>query len=629
MIYKKIGLILLTLVFILSISAVSANDGNFTDEVIASEEGDEPPSVISNASCGEALLSNENTSALNTHNQNGSYVLSGSDVSMYYKDGSNYKLSLSKGNLPVENASVVIKIGSNIYTKNTDKNGLINLPITLTSGNYLISASHGDVVITNKLKVMPVVIAKDLTKHYKGSEKFTAKFLNAQGKALKNTYVKFKINGITYKVKTNKKGIASLAINLKAGKYLIYSIHPNAYKLKNNIEVLSSIYTKDLNKHYKSSLKFTAKFFTKNGKVLAKKYIKFRCHGSTYTVKTNENGVASLKVISKPSTFKITSINPVTSEKHTNTIKVLPTLSAKSMRVFTGKTSTFKVKLYKNEKLAKKAKVYVYIDGAKKTLKTDSNGVASVNFKLSKGTYNFKSVDPYTGYTLNKKVTVKLSSLKATDMYARENQRSSFQVKLLKQNGNIAKDTKLSVSIDGVEKTVKTNSRGIATVDFKLKKGSHTVISKDLNTGYTLKNKITVLDSNQGKHYNKYGVSEDGKTILVIGRASAAGEEGKYGYTFYKAEFLRTCPYCGGHDLYWSIFWAGDETSDKGIFPATGHRESGSAEGMIFCKDCDCDWSVFGHNHDGSGRDLTLIGKIQKSSKEEAYLLLSGNYIAP
>ncbi len=50
---------------------------------------------------------------------------------------------------------------------------------------------------------------------------------------------------------------------------------------------------------------------------------------------------------------------------------------------------------------------------------------------------------------------------------------------------------------------------------------------------------------------------------------------------------------------------------------------------MIFCKDCDCDWSVFGHNHDGSGRDLTLIGKIQKSSKEEAYLLLSGNYIAP
>ena len=198
MLYKKIGLILLTLVFILSISAVSANDGNFTDEVIASEEGDEPPSVISNASCGEALLSNENTSALNTHNQNGSYVLSGSDVSMYYKDGSNYKLSLSKGNLPVENASVVIKIGSNIYTKNTDKNGLINLPITLTSGNYLISASHGDVVITNKLKVMPVVIAKDLTKHYKGSEKFTAKFLNAQGKALKNTYVKFKINGITH-----------------------------------------------------------------------------------------------------------------------------------------------------------------------------------------------------------------------------------------------------------------------------------------------------------------------------------------------------------------------------------------------------------------------------------------------
>ena len=612
---KGFYIILFSLVFILSMSSVVAEDTDITNE-----------SNLNNNSLDNATVLPQNQSALEEN-----YTLSSNDISMYYNDGSNYRVSLLNNTSPVKGAKIIISIAGVNYTKVTNKDGVVSFPINnLKSGTYTVSAYYANESITTKLKILPVIVTKDLKINYANVAKFTAKFLNKQGKALINTHVSFKIDSKTYKVKTNKKGMATLSIKkLKSGKHIIYSIHPNGFELKNTINVLSSISAKDLNKHYKSSLKFTAKFFMKNGKVLAKKYIKFKCHGSTYTVKTNENGVASLKVISKPSTFKITSINPVTSEKHTNTIKVLPTLSAKSMRVFTGKTSTFKVKLYKNEKLAKKAKVYVYIDGAKKTLKTDSNGVASVNFKLSKGTYNFKSVDPYTGYTLNKKVTVKLSSLKATDMYARENQRSSFQVKLLKQNGNIAKDTKLSVSIDGVEKTVKTNSRGIATVDFKLKKGSHTVISKDLNTGYTLKNKIRVLDSNQGKHYNKYGVSEDGKTILVIGRASAAGEEGKYGYTFYKAEFLRTCPYCGGHDLYWSIFWAGDETSDKGIFPATGHRESGSAEGMIFCKDCDCDWSVFGHNHDGSGRDLTLIGKIQKSSKEEAYLLLSGNYIAP
>lgn len=618
MVYKKISLILLTLIFMLSISVVSADDGNFTDDTISGEEGDEPPSITM-----------DNASVLDNNNQEDNYVLKANNISMYYKDGSNYKASLYNGNTPVENASLKIKMGNEIYTKKTDKNGLVQLPITLNSGNYLVSVFYGNISINNTLKVSPVIIAKDLTKHYASSTKFTAKFLNAHGKALTNTFIKFKINGKTYKVKTNKKGLASLAINLKTGKYIIYSIHPNGYTIANKVNVLSSISAKNLNKYYKSSLKFTAKFYKKNGKVLAGKYIKFKCHGNTYKVKTNKKGVASLKIISKPSKFKITSINPATGEKHTNMINVLPTLSAKSMTVFTGKTNTFKVKLYKNGKVAKKSKVYVYVDGAKKTLKTDSNGVASVNFKLSKGTYNFKSVDPYTGYTINNKVTVKLASLKAINMYARENQSSSFQVKLLKQNGKIAKNTKLSVTINGVEKIVKTNSKGMANVDFKLKKGSYTVISKDLATGFTIKNKITVLNSNQGKHYNKYGVSEDGKTILVIGRASAAGEEGKYGYTFYKAEFLRKCPYCHSHNIFWSIFWAGSETADVGIFPATGHRESGSAEGMIFCAHCDCDWSIFGHNHDGSGRDLTLIGKVQKSSKEEAYLLLSGNYIAP
>ena len=597
MLYKKIGLILLTLVFILSISAVSANDGNFTDEVIASEEGDEPPSVISNASCGEALLSNENTSALNTHNQNGSYVLSGSDVSMYYKDGSNYKLSLSKGNLPVENASVVIKIGSNIYTKNTDKNGLINLPITLTSGNYLISASHGDVVINNRLKVMPVVIAKDLTKHYKGSEKFTAKFLNTQGKALKNTYVKFKINGITYKVKTNKKGIASLAINLKAGKYLIYSIHPNAYKLKNNIEVLSSIYTKDLNKHYKSSLKFTAKFYTKNGKVLAKKYIKFKCNGNTFTKKTNKYGVASLGIISKPGTLKITSINTVTGERTTNSVKILPTLSASSMSVFADTQNKFKVKLYKNEKLVKNANVYTYINGVKKIAKTDSNDVASFNFKLAKGTYTFKSVDPYTGGSIKTTVTVKVVPLKADDVVTFENKTSTFTVKVFNQNGKAAQNKNISITINGTEKIVQTDVNGVASVNFTFDKGEYVVISKDMDTGYTIQNKITVIDPSSGRHFNKYGVSDDGKTILAIGRASAPGEMGKYNYTFYMVEFLRVCPYCGSNELYWSIFWAGNEVTSKGRFPTTGRIEWGSAEGGIYCAHCDADFSIFGNEY--------------------------------
>ena len=57
--------------------------------------------------------------------------------------------------------------------------------------------------------------------------KFTAKLLNSKGKPLKGKKITFKIKGKKYKVKTNKKGIASISIKLKLkkGTYKIYTIY--------------------------------------------------------------------------------------------------------------------------------------------------------------------------------------------------------------------------------------------------------------------------------------------------------------------------------------------------------------------------------------------------------------------
>lgn len=619
---KKISIILITLIFMLSLSVVTAADTNSTDDVGISDVDEEPPSNL--------LGVDSTNETLTGSNQQEDYILKASNVNMYYKGNSSYEVVLSQGENPVSNASVSVSINGVNYNKTTDDEGKISIPLDLKVGSHSVTASFDNLVNTKStVKVLPVIKASDVTKTYKSTTQYSATFLNTNGKALANTNVKFKLNGKTYTKKTNSKGVAKLDLDLKVGTYTVYAIHPNGYKISNKIIVKHSVVASDVSKHYLSSKKFSATFYGTDGEVLKNKYIKFTCHGKTFSVKTNSKGVASISIVSKPSTFKMVTTNTQTGEKVTNTIKISPTLSASSMTVFTGSTSKFKVKLYKNDKLVKDATVYVYVNGVKKTAKTDANGVATVCFKLSKGTYSFRSVDSYTSYTLYTNVVVKLASIKANDIYGKEGTAGVYEATLLKQDGTVAKNTQMNITINGKTQTVKTNSKGIASVKFNLTKGNYSVTCKDLDTGYTITKKITVLGSNKTQVYTKYGVSEDGKTILAVGRASAVGELSEYGYTFYITEFARVCPYCGSTELYWSIFWAGSETANYGVFPATGNSEGSSAEGAIFCAHCDSDWSVFGHNHGGSGGDLTVVSETTACTKETAYLLKSGTYVYP
>ena len=119
-------------------------------------------------------------------------------------------------------------------------------------------------------------------------------------KLAKNTHVTFKVAGKTLKVKTDKKGIATLKVNkLKPGQYRIQAFFKSASTSKKltvkHILSLSTVKVKKSSKNVVLKAKLSGK--------LKNKVIKFKFNGKTLKVKTNKNGIA--KAAFKTSNLKV------------------------------------------------------------------------------------------------------------------------------------------------------------------------------------------------------------------------------------------------------------------------------------------------------------------------------------
>ena len=217
-------------------------------------------------------------------------------------------------------------------------------------------------------------------------------------------------------------------------------------------------------------------------------------------------------------------------------------------------------------------------------------------------------------------------------VYKIDNESSTFTgkvyTKLTDSNGYATVNLKLdpgdyeiTISYAGDEEytesslTVKVNVSG--TLPVAVEKTT-TAKTKAKTTKKTSKKKTKKIKT----YWDKYGRSPNKKEICAIGRPSAGADTG--GYQFYKQTFKNKCPHCGKQTLTWGIFWAGNEHSNWGKFPATGRNEGGSAEGHIFCTNCDADYSCQGNEHISGGKKLKALTGKKKSTKSDAYKLKKG-----
>lgn len=383
------------------------------------------------------------------------------------------------------------------------------------------------------------------------------------------------------------------------------------------------IYGEDLSMYYKNGSRYEVSIY-QDGKLINSQNndskVIFNVNGVNYT-KELVNGKASIGINLNPGNYTITTFYHYTGglATKTNNIEVLSTILANDVVKFFRNGTQYCAKFLDGcGSPLVNASVIFNINGVFYKKQTDDNGMARLNINLFPGEYILTAIHLNGEEKAN--IIKVLTTISAEDISLIENKSGVFVLKTHDGARNV------SITINGVEYIVQTDDGGVATLNVSLSKGNHAVLSKNLNSGEEIFNTIYVMEDPAFiKYYSIYGVSPDGKYIMAIGRPSAAGELSKYGYTFYKSVFERICPCCRSDRLYWGIFWAGSETANWGVFPATGLKESGSAEGHIFCAKCDADFSVIdGKNHGGGSKNLIKVISTVSSSKDEAYILKNG-----
>ena len=153
-----------------------------------------------------------------------SKVTGAANINMLYTAGKGYTLKVYDifGKLVGSGEKVKIKIGKKTFTATT-KNGVakFKIPNTITPGKFTIAATYAGQTVKNQLTVKQVLKTTKTVTVKKSAKTLVLKATLKNGKtALKNKIIKFKVNGKTYKAKTNKKGLAKYTLKKSAIKKL-------------------------------------------------------------------------------------------------------------------------------------------------------------------------------------------------------------------------------------------------------------------------------------------------------------------------------------------------------------------------------------------------------------------------
>ena len=150
-------------------------------------------------------------------------IIDNKDITVDYTGESYFSVRVvtADGRAVGAGKTVTFSIGGKTYYEMTDNNGVAKIKITQLPKKYTVTISYNGKTYKNTVTVKQVVTASKITIKKKTAKKLVLKAkLKINGKLVKGKTITFKFKGKTYKVKTNKKGIAQKTLKKKVIKKL-------------------------------------------------------------------------------------------------------------------------------------------------------------------------------------------------------------------------------------------------------------------------------------------------------------------------------------------------------------------------------------------------------------------------
>ena len=427
------------------------------------------------------------------------------DISKYYKGSTKYSATFydSDGNLVI-NRVVTVTVNGKSYHPKTSKYGSVSLDVNLKPGTYRIVSYDPltDYKVTTNFVILPTVISDNLNKVAGDGRKFSAKFLKSNGLPVKNQYIKFKIKGKIYKVKTNKNGFASLSLKkLKKGTYKITCYNKDGFSKTNTVKVFKR----------KASTKLTASdYIFKPGddkllkvrfstaladKSQSGKIIKIKINGKTYSKKTDSKGMAYLDLsFLKKGIFTVkytySGNNFFKSSSSKSLVRIYDTLTTslnvKGTSSFGyGAGTALKVAYTAGGVPLSKKTVSLDIDGKTYVGTTDSDGIASfpVNLNIGSYTINYKTYDDSAFYPTSGSFDINVferspSKITWKSGSSFKDNSQTFKLRVTDLNGKALSGGKIKLTIDSKTYSASVSSKGYASVKTSVDIGKYNVSYK-------------------------------------------------------------------------------------------------------------------------------------------------------